>query len=371
MKLVAESGSWGTGPIAADPPAAAVLEVSGAVLSWTVDDPTGPGSTHVAFTDVEAAEWLWRVVGQAGHVALLAALAGRVPEAGQIVDVAGVEPAPELLAPLRRLAVGHWLRRWWPASSRDGIVSLDAAVLDGELALLTVAAQDYFTDDTFDSDVADLLRPHRAALAALVGDGDPRVAELARACTELADDVGLARGPESALPEPQAARRRDDYALAAGSDSAATSAEQVARGVGSLNWTAVPPGVFDAADRTVDWAIELSGATATADVRVAISAPVAGIEVRLRAGPFSAAGVLSAAGRASLPVVDAAGRPVPEVQAWNHDWTTTTVSVGADVGDSEAGADVRRRLRDFARARLARPAADAFLAESLAAESDY
>lgn len=370
MKLVVESQLWGTGPVVADPPAVAVLEVSGAVLSWTVDDPAGPASTHITFTDVEAAEWLWRVVGQAGHVALHAALAGRAAEAGQTVDVTGVEPAPELLAPLRRLAVGHWLRRWWPASSRDGIVGLDAAVLDGELALLTVAAQDYFTDDTFDSDVADLLRPHRTVLAALAHDGDPRVAELARACTELADDVGLPRVPEP-LPGLDAARRRDDYALAAGSDSIPTSTEQLARGVGSVNWTAVPPGVFDAADRTVDWVVEMSGATASANVRVAISAPVAGIEVRLRAGAFTAAGVLNAAGRATLPVVDATGRPVPEGQAWNHDWATATVSVGADVGDSEPAVELRRRLREFARARLARPAADAFLAELLAAESDY
>ena len=95
-----------------------------------------------------AAEWLWRVVGEAGHVAVLAALADRTPEAGQIVDVAGVEPLPDALDPLRRLALGHWLRRWWPASSRDGIVALDAAVLDGEIALLTAAAQDYFDDET-------------------------------------------------------------------------------------------------------------------------------------------------------------------------------------------------------------------------------
>ena len=88
---------------------------------------------------------------------MLAALADRTPEAGQIVDVAGVEPLPDALGPLRRLAVGHWLRRWWPASSRDGIVALDSAVLDGEIALLTAAAQDYFDDETLDSDVAELL----------------------------------------------------------------------------------------------------------------------------------------------------------------------------------------------------------------------
>ena len=371
MRLVTESGLWATGPVVADAPAVAVLELSGAVLAWTVDDPAGTASTHVTFTNVDAAEWLWRVLGHPGHVALLAALEGRTPEAGETIDVADVEPAPEVLAPLRRMAVGHWLRRWWPASSRDGIVGLDAAVLDGELALLTVAAQDYFTDETFDSEVANLLRPHRMAFAELVHDGDPRIAELATACTELADDVGVAPGPVPSLPELHASRRRDDYALAAGSDSSSTAAEQIARGVGSVNWAAVPPGLFDAADRTVDWSIELSGATAIAAVRVATSAPVPGIEVRLRAGAFTGAGVLDAAGRATLPLIASTNQPVTETQAWDHDWAMATVSIGADVDDSAEAAQLRQRLRDFARARLAHPAWDAFLAELLAAESDY
>ncbi len=49
MRLVADSGLWGTGPghepIAATP-LVAVLEVSGAVLSWTVDDPPGDAATR-------------------------------------------------------------------------------------------------------------------------------------------------------------------------------------------------------------------------------------------------------------------------------------------------------------------------------------
>ena len=55
-------------------------------------------------------------------------------------------------------------------------------------------AQDFFTDDTFDSDVAGLLRPHAAALSAHLHGGDPRVIELVRTCAELADDVGVAFG---------------------------------------------------------------------------------------------------------------------------------------------------------------------------------
>ena len=67
-------------------------------------------------------------------------------------------------------------------------------------------------------------------------------------------------------------------------------------------------------------------------------------------------------------LVDAQRQPVRESTAWNHDWQPTMVTVGADVDESP---ETRQRVRDFARARLAAPASDAFLAEILAAESDY
>ena len=134
MRVVAESGLWAVGPDVAEAPAVAVLEVDGALLAWTVDDPAGATGTRITFTKLAAAEWLWQVVGQPGHVALLAALGDRSPRDGQVADAAGVKLSATALAPLRRLAVGHWLRRWWPASSRDGIVGLNAAVLDGEVA---------------------------------------------------------------------------------------------------------------------------------------------------------------------------------------------------------------------------------------------
>jgi hypothetical protein len=67
-------------------------------------------------------------------------------------------------------------------------------------------------------------------------------------------------------------------------------------------------------------------------------------------------------------MVDAQQQPVSESAAWNHDWERTTVTVGADVDESP---QTRQRVRDFARAGLAAPAGDAFLAEIVAAESDY
>ena len=372
MRFIADAGLWSTGPTVAVAPAVAVLELSGAVLAWTVDDPSS--AARITFTDVPAAEWLWRVVGDTGHVAVLAALGDGVADDGRVIDVAGVEPSPDALAPLRRLAVGHWLRRWWPASSRDGIVALDAAVLDGEIALLTASAQDFFPEDTFDSDVAELLRRHGVRILAEGHGDDPRVAELITACGELADELGVAEWSNVIVPEAGSPRRRDDYALAAGPESVRSTASSVASGTGSINWTAVPPGLFDAADGTVDWVIEMAGSAAVAVVRVATTAPAAGVSVRLRSGALSGAGVLDADGRAMLPLFGAQQQPVTETQAWDHDWPTTAVVVGADTGDSADSADlarVRERIRSFARGRLARPAPDAFLAEILAAESDY
>src|ERR1700754_4087190 len=206
MKLVADSGLWSTGPLVAPTPLVAVLEVSGAVLSWTVDgDADAPAIT---FTDLPRADWLWRMVGESGHSAVAAAVDGRRPDGSQTIDVTGVGVLPGSVDRLRRLALGHWLRRWWPASPRDGIAALDPALLDAEVAVLTAAAQDFFSGDTFDSDVGALLAPHAVALNGLVPGGDPRVVELVTAASELTDDVGIA------LTEPSpAAPRRDDYAL--------------------------------------------------------------------------------------------------------------------------------------------------------------
>jgi hypothetical protein len=258
------------------------------------------------------------------------------------------------------------MRRWWPASHRDGIAALDGALLDAEIALLTSAAQDYFADDTFDSDVTGLLATHSAALNQLVRDGDPRVVELVRSASELTDDVGIVLA-EPASPPP----RRDDYALAAGTDRSQAISGVITRGTGSLNWAAVPPAMFDAAEDTVDWRIEEQASTANMAVAVALlgSGSPEGVTVRLRSGDFSGAGVLDGHGQASFPLVDARQQPVAESAAWNHDWQGTTVTVGAaDVGES---AETRARVRDFARRRLTAPAPDAFLAEILAAESDY
>jgi len=240
-------------------------------------------------------------------------------------------------------------------------------VLDGELALLTAAAETFFADDTFDSDVAELLRPHTVTLEALAGLGDPRIEKLATACAELAEDVGVGAGLGVSGPVGQSAR--SDYALVAGA-AEHHGGEAIAAGVASLHWAAVPPGIFDAAERTVAWRIEADGASATAVVHTELagSGPATGIAVRLRSGDVAGAGALDDAGTASFTLLDAESVPVTESAAWNRDWRETTVTVGADVGEEPM---VRDRVRMAARRRLQALGADAFLAEVLAAESDY
>ena len=381
MRLVADSGLWSTGPATADSPLAAVLEVSGGVLSWTIDDPPGDVSARITFTDLSGADWLWRVVGDAGHVALASALgaADSPPEQPHSIELAGVDIVPGSIEPLRRLALGHWLRRWWPASRLDGIAGLDRALLDVEVALLTSGAQGFFTDETLDSDVVGLLAPHAPALITHLRDDDPRIRDMVLAGAGLADEVGV---DNHAWPELYAALddssdiiatpsgRPDDYALAAGAGVGTRAAAPIARGVTSIGWGAVPPRIFDAGENTVEWTVEVAGTAVIGVVRAVVIGPDAatGIAVQLRSGAVSGSGALDAEGASILPLVDGQQRPLAESAAWDHDWSATSVIVGAQVSEARG---TRDRVRRWARARLDRPPHDAFLAESLAAESDY
>jgi hypothetical protein len=385
MRLVADSGLWVAGPETEAPPLAAVLEISGAVLSWTIDGP--PEASRITLTDPSRADWMWRVLGEAGHVALASAL--QTADEPRTIDLAGVDIVPGSLDTLRRLAVGHWLRRWWPASRQDGIASLDRALLDVEVALLTAGAQGYFADDTLDSDVVELLAPHAQALIAHVQSGDRRILDFVRAGAGLADEVGVdqAGWPElyAALDDSsvggaaELARpggRRDDYALAAGAGAQARAAVPIARGVASINWGAVPPAIFDAGENTVEWSVEAAGAAVVAVLRAAVIGPdpATGVAVQLRSGAITGGGALDAEGRATLPLIDGRQRPVTESAAWDHDWSAASVLIGAPVSGATETRETRERVRRWARARLDRPADpgnQAFLAEILAAESDY
>lgn len=379
MRLVADSGLWSTEPVspAAATPLIALLEVSGAVLSWTLDDPDD-AAPQLTFTDVSRADWLWRVLGEAGHVALVSALDGAVGRP-QSVELAGVDLVPGSVAPLRRLATGHWLRRWWPASRQDGLAGLDRALLDVEVAMLTAGAQSFFPDDTLDSDVSQLLAPHAAALMSHLRSDDSRVVDLIRSGAGLAEDVGadgdgwselVATLDDSFLVRTAPSDRRDDYALAAGAGAGPRSAGTIARGVTSVAWSGVPPGVFDAGENTVDWSVEARGSTVVAVVQAAVIGPdpATGIAVRLRSPAIEGLGTLDAAGRATVRLEDGQGRPLTESAAWDHDWSATSVLVGAETTESP---EIRDRVRRWARSRLDVPPRDAFLAEILASESSY
>ncbi|OMC29460.1 hypothetical protein A5740_18835 [Mycobacterium sp. GA-1841] len=360
MRLVADGGLWSTGPLSLAPPLVAVLEVSGAVLAWVADgDAAAPPS--ITFTDPARADWLWRVLGDSGHVEILEAV--RLREPGEPVDLAGVEILPGSTDLLRRLAFGHWLRRWWPASDRDGIAPLDPGLLDAEVALLTVAAEDYFTDDTLDSEPAQLLAPQLAALNILAAEGDPRVVALIDDCREVAAEIGL-DWPEIVAAAP----RREDFALAAGRGGPSRAADRIAGGVASVEWAAVPPGMFDAAEGAIEWSVT-AGADAVVQVALAGSDSPSGVAVELRAGGAVGSGVLDLDGRAVLSLRDPGGQRLSETQVWNLDWSQATVGIGAANGAESA--ETRDRVRTLARARLAAVPEDAFLAEVVAAESDY
>lgn len=375
MRLALSDGLWSAGTVQAPAPLLAVLEVSGAVLSWVVDESAGPAIT---FTDPTRADWLWRVVGDTGHVAILDALHGDREPAADALELPETELGPGALDTLRRLALGHWMRRWWPASAGDGIAHLDLAVLDAEIALLTAAAQDYFTDDTLDSDVAALLTPHGHALIAHLTAGANTVADLVRDTVELAADAGV-DGPGwselyAALDNPDATAAavavgtRDDYALAAGTPRRPGDAVTIAAGTASIRWGGVPPWIFDAAEDTVQWQVDADGSTAQLSTVLSGPEPATGVPARLESGQITGEGVLDAGGRARLPLVDSSGNRVTETLAWHHDWSQTEVTIGAGIGE---GPDIRTRVRQLARTRLADPGADAFLAERLATDSDY
>jgi hypothetical protein len=162
-----------------------------------------------------------------------------------------------------------------------------------------------------------------------------RIVELARACAELADEVGVgalgwselsaALEDSGAVPlvgqTAPAVGSRDEYALAAGPAAVSMPRGVIAQGHASVAWGGVPPGIFDAAENTVDWRIEADGSEAVAVVQAAVirQGPRTGVAVRLSAGSVSGTGVLESAGHATMQLFDAT-EAMTESAAWNHDW---------------------------------------------------
>ena len=274
------------------------------------------------------------------------------------------------LDPLRRLALGHWLRRWWPASQRDGIADLDSALLDAEIALLTAAAEDFFTDDTFDFGRRRAAASAcRSAQCALTQQGDPRVLD---SCARAPSLPRTSASPFGGSVSRARAGRRSDYALAAGPRRRARACARRSSpgGLARLECRAARHLRCGRGHRRLAHRSRRSGSHRGGAYR--------GFGSRFRlpespcvssAGPITGVGRLDAAGTATVELFDEDAGPATEFRAWNHDWRDTQVTVGAPTSTSRSQA--RDRVRAFARARLRQPAGDAFLAEVLAAESDY
>ena len=104
-----------------------------------------------------------------------------------------------------------------------------------------------------------------------------------------------------------------------------------------MRWSAVPPGIFDAAENTVAWSVQSAESAVVALVRTEIwgAGSPDGIAVRFICEDYRGAGTLDAAGTATLPLF-AGDEPLGEDDAWDHDWTRAVVTVGADADESAA-----------------------------------
>jgi hypothetical protein len=250
-------------------------------------------SMRIELTDAGAAEpWLTKLVGADASRAAL--------DHGHV----DVPAQPELAT----LALLLWARRWWPASPRLGIPSLDPALLDLEAAVATAAVEDVAEGllDGFEATPAELFD---AAIAggALNGPAD----EVRALCTRLSawfdaqDDVERA---EAATALEIVGGQRQ-YALAAGTGVGTGGIGVLAAGRASVDWARVPPGVLDAAEDTVTWRIVAVAATARLEVEVAgafadadLTAvathdgePFAQVPLALGAGQFAGSADLDAA----------------------------------------------------------------------------
>jgi len=347
-----------------------VLELPGALVEWDLLDPPGspPRMTILA---IEECDWLWRLVTEAGHRAVIDAMPGLTTTDLPIpVD-------PTAAAALRRLAYGHWLRRWWPASAHGPVPVLDPVLVDLEVAVLTQRAEGWFAGDTLDSDPAALLaRWPVAAVCARACDPTPGARDLLGFIGQYPDelvphwtDADLAV-LTAALAAPT--RTRQDYALAAGGPgvAGASATGVIATGRTSVDWLAVPPGVLDAAEDTVTWQVEAApGVEVAVRCEVLVGADASGTEVRLVLPPhLDLRSVLDAGGRVRVPV------PIPATTAWQLPWEQLRCLVGVGPVDTipAAGREPRETARRFVRRRLADPRReDLFVAERAAADLDY
>lgn len=334
-----------------------VVELAGATAVWPLD--AAPGSwPELTLTDPGEADWLWRWTGIAGHVELM----GLIARGDRFV--VEVDPEAEALDLVRRLAYGHWLRRWWPTSPSSDLPRPDPVLVALELAVLTVRCEAWLGDG-YDSEAAALLAGVSAQQVAAALAPLPRATELLDELTEDLvphwSDQEITAVRDGSLPVPP---RRDDYALAAGAGAdRPLSDEGVAQGRCSIDWAGVPPDLLDAADGSIRWTVEATGTvTIRAAVRLLPEADPSGLTVWFDLpGEFDLTRTLDAAGQVETEL------PITPAQAWGRSWSDFRIGIGPRRGGDHAAS--RERVRRFARARLSTD--PELLAEQAAADEQW
>ncbi|SJM66529.1 hypothetical protein FM112_11845 [Gulosibacter sp. 10] len=330
-----------------------VLECAGAVLEWPLDA-AATDPPRISVLDAAEADWLWMLLGEAAHVALLeeaARLADAAPDARQLP----VELDGTLAAELHRLAHARWAASWWPESPADGIPGLDAALLDAE-ALELAEALEPCLGEAVDEDRARFERHGPEPYRVYAHSPEPRIAALAAAALGRLEEDAPGAGAAGGGPAGSGASVReaggfadaDRYALAAGyGGGGARLPEGVLSGTAPICWQAVPPGCFDAGESALRWSIEAGAAPRLAlAARLLPKADVRGLAVEIRVGDAADAAVtaeLRADGTAE------AALPLAPATVWLLRPEDVHVRIGPAVEEPPA---VRARVRAHAEARL-------------------
>ncbi|MGW7531360.1 hypothetical protein [Amycolatopsis sp. NPDC054798] len=335
-----------------------VLAADGSLIRFALAELLGGSlpSMRIELTDAAAAEpWLTRLVG--AEASLTALREGHVD----------VPARPELA----RLALLLWTRRWWPASPRLGIPSLDPALLDLETAVATAEVEDVAEGllDGFEASPAELF--DQAASAGLFAAVPPVAEEARLLCEQLSawfdrqDDPERAEAAQLAITPGQRA-----YALAAGSGPAATGEGALAEGRTSVDWARVPPGVLDAAEDTVAWRIVATRTTARLEVEVAGALDDASLAaVATHDGePFAEVALhLGSGGFAGATDLDEAGTRLAAAPSGR-----IGIVIGAAGPDVEGTTpEDRAEVISLVRAREALPRPARTLAERAAADEEF
>lgn len=303
MRWEYRQGAWTSGELGCtELPLVQAVEARGALLEWCIDDPQGT-RPRITVLDVKECDWLWELIGEPAHVAFVETVVSADRTVG--FEIAA-EWDDDVVATLRKLGHGQWLRDWWPTSVVDGMPEL--------------------RDDSIIAEMLDV---------AVDVEGIVDEADVVRGC-EIPVRPGDARD----------AARQGDYALAAGAPSACLAESPIYSGTSSQAWQGVPAHVIDSTENPVQWHVD-AAPVPLLDVHVLLAGQHShceGLAVHvLRGDTELAQGYLDRAGNASLPLT------LTAAEAWVEEWDDVDVVVGVPVEESR---EMRARVRDFARRRM-------------------